>query len=75
MKEYFAFLRKSVARFTIFDVSMLKACLMALGIIIGIYLAEHLRDFVWVFIVVFVLTWIYIVYRVFFVHGKENGKS
>ncbi len=75
MKEHYRFVRESLSRFTILDVGALKACLVALGVIIGVYLADHLRDFVLVFVAIFVLTWGYIVYRVFLVHAKNNGKS
>jgi hypothetical protein len=47
------------------EVSLLKICLLSLGIILGLYFSAYLVSFLWLWWVLFVVTTIYFIAKLF----------
>jgi small multidrug resistance family-3 protein len=56
---------KAAHRYTLWDFTCLKLCMLTLGIIIGAYFSAFFMN--WIFIVcsIFVLSWLWLVYKTF----------
>jgi hypothetical protein len=57
--------KKVVKKMTIWDMSLLKTCMVVIGIIIGAYISGFVKANIWWFVVVAVVTYVILLKRVF----------
>jgi|TARA_Y100000310_G_C20688171_1_gene820463 hypothetical protein len=58
--------KKLVKKMTIWDVSLLKTCMVVIGIIIGAYISVFVKANIWWFVAVAVVTYLILLKKVVF---------
>lgn len=58
--------KKVVKKMTIWDMSLLKTCMVVIGIIIGAYISGFVKANIWWFAGVAIVTYVILLKRVFF---------
>ena len=64
LKKCMKWAKKCVKKMTVWDVSLLKTCVLLIGIIIGAYISVFVQQYIWWFVVVAVVLYAILVKRV-----------
>ncbi len=72
MKRLMQKIESVMAHTTMFDIGVLKLCLLALGIIFGVYFVNFFSNILLIVWLIFGLTWLYIVIKVFGFYWKKS---
>ena len=60
------FIMDKVQAFTVFDFAIFKTCLFSLGLLFGALFSEKIKKFAPVVVIITIVSYIYLIYKVFF---------
>ncbi len=71
MKKFIEHVLKATRKYNVMDWSILKVCLIALGIILGTYFASFFRTILPIVWIILILTYVWIMLKTFTTYWKD----